>query len=270
MKAVVIILLVLVGVYLYLVAPNMKKRDLSKYMNHHYAHRGLHDNNGEAPENSMAAFKLAVENGYGIELDVQLSKDDVPVVFHDSTLNRVCGVEGNVCDYTFEELQQFKLCKSEERIPKFTDFLALIDGKVPFILEYKSEDSNMQHLCEVISKELESYKGDYVIESFNPLVVAWYKKNHPEIIRGQLSMRFMKDGDKEFAWKFFAIQHLLTNVLARPDFIAYDHRAYNAFGFKVCKLLGALPVTWTIVSQERMDEMRKHFKLFIFEQFKAK
>ena len=100
-------LLAAAAVYLWAILPRMTARpDRSPLLAQRcYAHRGLHDNATDAPENSMAAFRKAVEAGYGIELDVQLSKDRIPVVFHDETLRRVCGVEGKVRDYTFEELQ---------------------------------------------------------------------------------------------------------------------------------------------------------------------
>ena len=269
MTVLVVLLVILLLVYLYLIMPNKQKRDFSKLVTFYYAHRGLHDNKTDAPENSMKAFKLAVDNNYGIELDVQITKDDVPVVFHDATLKRVCGVEGKVVDYTYEELKQFCLCESDEIIPLFEDVLKLVDGKTPLIVEYKSEDFNM-HLCDVIHPLLAKYHGDYVIESFNPVVVSWYRKNYPEVIRGQLSMRFFKDNGDAFNWKYFAIEHLLTNVIARPDFVAYDYRGRSSLGFRLNKVLGAMPVTWTIKSQEVLDEVRKDFKMYIFEQFKAK
>ena len=105
MKIVLIVLAVLVLLYLFLIAPRLwKKPDRTPYMGIHYAHRGLFDNKSEAPENSLAAFRKAVEAGYGIELDVQLSKDKKLVVFHDATLKRMCGEKGNVWDYTLDEL----------------------------------------------------------------------------------------------------------------------------------------------------------------------
>ena len=104
------VLLGLFALYLFLIAPRMvNKPDRAPLMGVHYAHRGLFDNKTNAPENSLAAFKKAVAAGYGMEFDVQLSKDDIPVVFHDATLKRMCGVGGNVWDYTLKELQQMML-----------------------------------------------------------------------------------------------------------------------------------------------------------------
>ena len=89
---------------------------------------------GDFPENSFAAIKRAADLGYGIEFDVHLTKDDIPVVFHDDTLSRICGVKGYLRDYTYEELQQFRLLGTEERIPALTDILAMVNGRVPLII----------------------------------------------------------------------------------------------------------------------------------------
>ena len=130
LKVIVMILAVLVVLYLLMIMPRLtNRRERKKFLNVYYAHRGLHDNETDAPENSMSAFCRAVEAGYGIELDVQVTKDKIPVVFHDFTLQRVCGQEGKVCDYTYEELQKFRLCKSSETIPLFEDVLKLVAGR---------------------------------------------------------------------------------------------------------------------------------------------
>ena len=123
------IILILLAIYLFLIAPRIiGKPDRSALYGVHYAHRGLFDNESQAPENSLAAIRKAVEEGYGIEFDVQLSKDDIPVVFHDASLKRMCGVDGKVWEYTLEELQQMKLGKSNETIPTFEQVLNVINA----------------------------------------------------------------------------------------------------------------------------------------------
>ena len=106
MKVLAIILIVIVVLailYFLMIMPRMAhKPDTACFKEWLYAHRGLHDNATQAPENSMAAFRKAVDAGFGIELDIQLTKDKIPVVFHDFTLKRVCGGEGKICDYTYE------------------------------------------------------------------------------------------------------------------------------------------------------------------------
>ena len=269
MKIVGMILIVAIAVmllYLLMIMPRMLGRPNTKpFEGVLYAHRGLHDNNTEAPENSMAAFRKAVEAGFGIELDIQLSKDGIPVVFHDATLQRICGVEGKVCDYTYEELQQFSLCKSKERIPKFEDFLRMVDGRVPLIVEFKGENTDIR-LCPIADKLLREYKGVYCMESFNPLMVAWYRMHHGDIFRGQLSEKFFTHGKKQVL--YFVLQNMLTNFWAKPDFIAYNYKEHDALARRICcGFYGATAVAWTIKSEEELTEAKKHFELFIFDSF---
>lgn len=263
------ILLILFLLYLFAIAPRTTNRpDVSPLLGRYYAHRGLHDNDTDAPENSMPAFRKAVEAGYGIELDVQLTKDRIPVVFHDETLTRVCGVDGKVQNFTFQELQQFPLCKSQERIPLFADFLNLVDGRVPLIVEIKVHEK-ASNVCEKADALLREYKGVYCVESFHPYAMKWYKEHRPEVIRGQLSTDFDKAGRKEPLTERL-VHYLLTNFLCRPDFIAYDHKHKHNLSRMVCQLFRPLNVTWTIKSQAELDRSRRDFDLFIFEGFLPK
>ncbi len=253
--------------YLLMIMPRMLHRPPRKpFEGVLYAHRGLHDNASHAPENSMAAFRKAVEGGYGIEFDVQLSKDKIPVVFHDYTLKRVCGAEGKVCDYTFEELRQFRLYNSGEQIPRFEDVLALVGGRVPLIIEYKIEATDTS-VCRIADQILQDYRGPYCIESFNPLGVFWYRKNRPEVMRGQLSDAFFSNGEYR-GLLYLLLQNLLFNFLAKPDFVAYNHKEAGRLSRRLCqRLYGNTAVAWTIKSQEELDRAKAHFDLFIFDSF---
>ncbi len=283
-----IILVVIAALYLLMIMPRIfgrpSREPFTKCL---YAHRGLHDNASDAPENSMAAFKKAVDAGYGIECDVQLTRDGIPVIFHDFTLARVAryeegsvpedavrnedgslGVKGKVIDYTYEELQSFHLLGSSERIPKFEDFLKLVDGKVPLIIELKIELKDLS-VCPAVDKLLGNYKGVYCIESFNPLGVFWYRKNRPEILRGQLSDDFHRDKPEEFKGiLYFILTNLLFNILGRPDFIAFNHKYSSCVSLRICRrLFGALTAAWTIKSQEQLETNRNKFDIFIFDSF---
>ncbi len=266
---ILIILVVLAVLYLFMIMPRMiNQPDMTPFQGWLYAHRGLHDNKTDAPENSLAAFGKAVEAGYGIELDIQLTLDGQVVVFHDDTLKRICGMEGKVCDYTYEQLQEFRLCDSEERIPLFTQVLKLVEGKVPLIVEFKGNNSTNVDLCPVADDILREYKGTYCMESFNPLMVAWYRKNRPQVVRGQLSERFFSNGKKTVL--FFVLQNLLLNFHAKPDFIAYKWSDYKTWARRLCRgLYGITAVAWTIQSQEAYEASKKHFDLFIFDSFIA-
>ncbi len=253
--------------YLLMIMPRMiHKADKTPFMGVLYAHRGLHDNASDAPENSMAAFRKAVEAGYGIEFDVQLSKDMVPVVFHDFTLKRICGMDGKVYDYTYEELSQFPLCDSKERIPRLEEVLGLIDGHVPLIIEYKIEWQDVQ-VCRVADEILQNYQGTYCIESFNPLGLLWYRKNRPAVMRGQLADAFYTR--KEYKGVLYLLlQNLLFNFLTKPDFVAYNHKEAKRFSRRLCRnLYRNTAVAWTIKNEEELAKAGKEFDLFIFDSF---
>ena len=262
---ILITLVVLFLIYVFMVAPRMINRaDRTPFYNRHYAHRGLFDNDSDAPENSLAAFKKAVDTGYGIELDVQLSKDDKLVVFHDATLNRMCGIDGKVWDYTLEELKQFKLTDSNETIPTFEEFLNVVNGKVPFILEFKL-DRAQTRVCELANEVLKNYKGVYCIESFHPLALLWYKKNRPDVLRGQLCEEFFRNETYKGKLLYMILPYLPFNFLTRPDFIAYNHLHAHNISRRMCRLLGALSVTYTIKSVEEYNAVKDKFDLFIFD-----
>ena len=264
MIAIPISLVVLFLIYLFLIAPKNKK-EMNKFKTVMYAHRGLH--NEERAENSMSAFKAAVDGGFGIELDIRLSKDGKLVVFHDDTLDRVCGREGRVIDFTADELATFKLSGTNDGIPLFSDVLSLVDGKIPLLVEIKENagDSTVSHAtCEI----LKGYKGEFIIESFNPMSLKVVKENYPEIPRGILSHRYY-DYEKSRKPLFFLLQSLLLNFLCRPAFIAYDHRHADAFGLRFVRAFFKVPtIAWTVRSAEEEKAARKNgFDGIIFENY---
>lgn len=262
-----IVVIILFILYLFLVAPRMfGKPDRTPLYGVLYAHRGLFDNQTDAPENSLPAFRKAVEAGYGIEFDVQLSKDGIPVVFHDANLKRMCGIDGNVWEYDLEELQQMKLAGSDATIPTFEEVLKVIDGKVPLIIEYKLDVAQTK-VCELTNEMLSHYKGVYCIECFHPLALIWYRKHRPDIVRGQLCMEYWKEEKYRGNPLFLLLSYLVTNVATRPDFIAYQHSDASNLSRRVARRLGALSVAWTIKNQEQLEEAKKHFDLFIFDSF---
>lgn len=268
LRKVILFLITIILLYLLAIMPKLKRNKKLKDMEGwFYAHRGLHNNTSEAPENSLKAFSLAVEKGYGIELDVQLTKDQVPVVLHDYDLKRVCGEEVSVSTLTYEELTTYKLFRSQERIPTLKEVLELVDGRVPLIIELKLP-WRAEQLCSKVSKLLADYKGFYVVESFNPFGLIWYKKHHPEVIRGQLSTDFIKEKIEGDTVQYFLLKNLLMNFLTKPDFIAYHYIYKNSLSFLLCrKLFRTMPVAWTIQSGEQLEYSRDCFKLFIFDSF---
>ncbi len=265
---VALVLILLTVLYLLAIMPKMKHRpDLTPFRGRYYAHRGLHQSKRKSPENSMAAFKMAVDQNYGIELDVQLSKDNIPVIFHDYNLQRICGVDKKVCDLTYEELLEYNLYNSKEKIPTLKSFLEMVDGKVPLIVEFKVEASNTL-VCDEAIKLLDNYKGVYCIESFNPLVLLWFKKNRPNIMRGQLASNLLKDKESGNQFLYFILQNLLLNFMTKPDFIAYNHVHRYMLSLKLCRLLYKIPTfAWTIKTSEDLESNRGYFDFFIFDHF---
>ena len=253
------------GALVFLVAPGRICRWQKKpFMYRNFAHRGLHKRDKTVAENSITAFERASAKGYGMELDVQLSKDGQVVVFHDDTLNRVCGVDSRVDEKTYDELKKMSLCGTEDTVPLFSDVLKTVRGRGPLIVELKNGRSNTE-LCEKTYELLKSYNGEYCIESFNPFIVRWFRKHAPEIVRGQLANPPRDYNGEVNAVTAFLLGNVLLNFLSRPQFIAYKI-APKPFTVKLCEALGAMKVCWT--SHEWVNE--KNYDVVIFEFYKPK
>ncbi len=253
------------GGLVFLIAPaSCEKKKKKPFMHKNFAHRGLHKKDKSIPENSLAAFERAASYGYGMELDVQLSKDGKVVVFHDDDLKRVCGVDGNVCDFDYAELSRMSLCGTAETIPLFSDVLKTVRGRGALIVELKNGKKNTE-LCEKTYALLRRYSGDYCIESFNPFIVRWFKLNAPEVVRGQLANPPKDYNGAVNPVTGFLLGNLLMNFLSRPQFVAYKI-APKPFTVKLCEALGAMKVCWT--SREWINE--KSNDVVIFEYYKPK
>lgn len=237
-------------------APKSKK---AAFTGVNFAHRGLHTEDKSVPENSLKAFELAAAAGYGIELDVQLSSDGQVVVFHDDTLDRVCGVHARVNEKTYEELHALSLCGSAETIPLFTDVLDVIGGRGPLIVELKT-CKKKKELCEKTLAILRSYRGDVCIESFDPAIVMWFRFHGREYIRGQLAMAAHRYELKPKLLGFCA-SRTLFNFLTRPQFIAYCIGEMPPL-VKLSCALGAIKVGWT--SHEEKNEKDNDSVIFEF------
>lgn len=238
---------------------------LSSLQGWKYAHRGLHD--AEKPENSMAAFRAALENGYGIEFDIHLIKDGNLAVIHDTALLRTTGQEGKITDLTTEQLAELRLGGTEETIPTFRQVLELFAGKAPLIIELKS-DNNAEALVDAAVKAIEGYEGPYCMESFDPRCVYVLKKKYPHIIRGQLTEDYFRSGSKLPAPLKWALKHQALNFLTMPDFVAYKYRDLRTVSNTlVRKFWGVAGVTWTLQTQKEFDDAVKNNWIPIFENF---
>lgn len=258
----------LILLYIFLLAPGRIKDD-SLFRKTNYAHRGLHSEDKSVPENSLTAFSLAAEQGYGIELDIQLTADEKVVVFHDDSLKRVCGIDKDVNECTYEELCGYRLLGTNEKIPLFTEVLILVDGRVPIIVELKNSKSNTL-LCTKAAGILDAYTGPFLIESFNPFIVGWFKKHRPCVTRGQLAAGFAGYAPlPKYQGALLAL--MLLNFVARPHFAAFRHEdSHGKLRLALYRLLGGKLVAWTVRDEGDMDYCAKRFDAVIFENFRPK
>ena len=261
------ILFVLFVLYLLSVRGRRGHADLAELRKWKYAHRGLHDD--KLPENSMGAFRAALENGYGIELDVHLLADGNLAVIHDSPLKRTTGAEGIIEDLTTEDLIKYHLEGTEETIPTFKELLDLYEGKAPLIVELKPVKGNHAELTAKAVEMLDNWNGLYCLESFDPRCIYWLKKNRPDICRGQLSGNYFDFNGKMSFWLKVLLTWNMENFLCLPDFTAYRFCDRKNFGtFLVRKFWGIQGVTWTLQTPEEYQTAVKEGWIPIFENFK--
>ncbi len=263
-----IIALIALGALLLFLLSGRREHPAWKVLgSYRYAHRGFHYK-PRVPENSMAAFRLAVERGWGAELDVHILKDGKLAVFHDSELERCTGASGIIEELDSEQLKELRLEGTDEHVPMLEEVLELFEGKAPLIIELKTYKGNHARLAKAAGELLDEYKGDFCVESFDPRALAYLRGHRPNICRGQLSMGFTEDNCELSAPTRFLLRNLLLNVIARPDFIAYEFESRDKFCLRLAtRILGLREVSWTIRSREDMDTCEREGRLVIFENF---
>lgn len=262
---IIICLLCLVLLFLFLVFPSPKRHPDTKLLKGLYiAHRGLHDKAKGIPENSLPAFKAAVDSGFALENDIHLSKDGHVVVFHDDTALRVCGIDKKICDMTLDEIKELRLFGTSCQIPTLKECLNVVDGRVPLLIEFK-HDGNAEKLCKAAKDVLKDYNGKYFLQSFYPQSLYFMRKYFKNICRGQLSCNFKGEALHKKLSSF-----LLYNFLSRPHFISFEHTDYKNPFFRFVIKLGATPVGWTFKSEKDLAHNSEAFDCFIFEDFTPK
>lgn len=260
---IIIILLALFAVYIMFFIRPRRRKPHSNAVLCDYAHRGLHG--GGLPENSLAAFEKAVENGHGIELDVQLTKDGEVIVFHDYTMTRMTGCEKAVFELDLCEITSLLLAGTEERIPTFKQVLELVDGKVPLLVELKGESTDIS-LCGRVADILSEYSGEYCIESFNPLLLREMKKRLPNAFCGLLYTNVCKAKKKTSVLNVM-LTLMAFNFLCKPNFIAYCQNDRHSFPVWVTTKLFRVPkFVWTVKGETELDSAHKNGEFAIFER----
>lgn len=230
-----------------------------------YAHRGLYD--GEAPENSLSAFRRAVRLGYGAELDLHLTRDGRLAVMHDDNIARMCGTDRKISQSDSADLADCRLAGTDEKIPYFEEVLEIFQGRTPLIIELKTDRGNAAALCQAAMDLLDHYSGPYCVESFDPRAVLWFRRHRPEICRGQLCENYRKTlkGPARYA-AWILGSSLVTNLLTQPDFIAFRFSDRHALSLRLCRrLYDVCTVYWTLQSLEEVRICEQEGAAAIFE-----
>ena len=231
-------------------------------MNKMFAHRGFYDE--DHPENTISAFEQAIEKGYGIELDIQPIADGTPVVFHDSKMSRLTGKDKYIQNLSKEEFESTYLLDSDQKIPTLEQVLKLVDGRVPLLIELKSQDK-IGELEPKVFELLKDYQGEFAIQSFNPYQLEWFLQNAPKIWRGQLASFFK--GEKLGSLKKFVLKRLGMQKITKHNFVNYDIKNLpNRFTRKLKVPL----LSWTIKSQTEFVKAIKVSDNVVFENCEPK
>ena len=231
------------------------------------AHRGLHDE--ALPENSIPAFRAAVEAGYAIETDVHFSKDGKLIVFHDDNLYRMTGDKRNVSGCTLAELRALRLAGTDAGIPTFEELLDEVAGKVPLLIEIKSmKGVEPDRIAGALADALEGYRGSYAVQSFQPFYVKAYKELRPDIACGLLATKNYRKGE---LGKFHGLKQYLLGRLKLAKHVRADFVSYNAHYLPapwVTKFKG-IKLAWTVRSKEEEEAVRPYVDNIIFEGYRA-
>ena len=233
-----------------------------------YAHRGYHDKPG-IPENSMAAFRRALEHGFPVEFDVHLIADGSLVVFHDESLERETGVTGQIEDYDIVNLRKLRLEGTDEQIPTLDEVLDLYENSgLPVLVELKVARGNYRELTKAVCRRLDRYTGEYTVESFDPRALMVLRRIRPEIRRGQLAQNFIKNREGLPFYQAVLLTNLAFNSIVQPDFIAYrfSDRMVPALS-RAAKKKGIAEAMWTIKTPEDYRTALREGCVPIFEQF---
>ena len=261
-----VILLVIFAVLIYMTHPSLRYGKCRRWRREPFAHRGLHDIDGGIVENTLPAFAAARDHGYGMELDIRFSKDRQVVVFHDDDLLRLAGNTRKVRELTLEALKAIPLCGVDSaRIPTLKEVLETVNGRVPLLIELKSGIGNGR-LCRALMDIMRDYPGEFIVESFNPLIVAWFRLHAPQVVRGQLVGPFSSYRPTANGIAAFFMSGMLANFISRPDFIAYNANALRFFTPHFQRFMFRTPMAaWTVRDPALAALIKKRGEMLIFE-----
>lgn len=224
------------------------------------AHRGIHDK--ITPENSLSSFKRAIKKNIPIELDVHILKDNTVIVFHDDNLKRMTGVNKEVKNCTYEEIKDLFLKGTYDKIPKLSEVLELVSGKVKILIELKCDVKN--HLLEDKVLEItKNYSGEILFKSFSLNAVKYMKKNTNRSV-GLL----IGNVDKKIKSKLirFLIKRINYNIFLKPDFISCDYNIINQANIRWFKNKNKPIFVWTIKNIIDYNNLKNRCDYLIVEK----
>ena len=211
----------------------------------------------------MAAFDAAIDAGYGIELDVQLSGDGEAVVLHDLDLERVTGVSARARELSAAELRGLRLGGTSHAVPTLAEALELVGDRVPLMVELKSFGRATGRLEAVVADLLDQHPGPFCVSSFHPGSVRWFRRRRPEWLRGQAAGT-LADVPMP-GWVRPPLRHMVWNRWNRPDFVAYELAALPHPAVERARSRGAAVIAWTVTSDDELERARRLADNIIFE-----
>ncbi len=222
------------------------------------AHRGLHDE--ECPENTLSAFQNAINQNYAVELDIWISKDNIPVVIHDNDMKRLCGTDQKITGLSVEEIKKMRVVGKAE-IPTLQEVLGLVDGQVPLIAEIKKyfpAANENQALADV----LKEYEGIYMVQSFSPVPLCWFKQNYPAIPRGQLLADWKSFSNR----RVFCLRDNIYNMISEPDYIGYDRNVIKYASLNGIRKHEIPVISWLFNIDEIKEEDEHGYDGYLIEK----
>ncbi|MGB3243695.1 MAG: glycerophosphodiester phosphodiesterase family protein [Sulfitobacter sp.] len=238
-----------------------------------FAHRALHDVTAGRPENSRAAIHAAIDAGYGIEIDVQLSADNAAMVFHDYALERLTEASGAVRLQTSADLERIALTGAQEGIPCLPEVLELIAGRVPLVIELKDQDGSMGRnigpLEEATAGALGSYSGDVAVMSFNPHTVAHMAELLPDTPRGLVTSAYRYADWPLSKTTCDHLRDIPDYDRVGASFISHEVNDLARPRVSELKRAGAMICCWTVRDAQTEEQARQVADNITFEGYHA-
>lgn len=235
------------------------------------AHRGLHDVNHGVEENSLSAFQAAIEHGYVIEADVQLSGDGEAMVFHDRILDRLTNETGSISDFTAAELNKIAYANGRGTIPTLVQVLDLVAGRAGLVVEVKSRWTGNTELVRRTAQCLALYAGDAAVMSFDPVQVAWLAHEAPHVIRGMVADGATQD---DYPWLPLSTRLSLREFrhadVTRPDFLFLDKHWLPCPVSRSYQKTHTPMICWTIRSEQEASDALRWCDQITFEGYLPK